>query len=332
MKILIIKLGAKGDVVRTLPILLGIKEKYPDSEVCWLTRKESKEILEISPYISKILTLPCEIKEKFDILYNFDVEEEATNLSKNIAADEKYGFYSEEGYAAAFNLPAEYYLNTLFDDKTKKENKKTYQEMMFEAAELPYKKQHHPFCLSEEDKKYAENFVKENNINVEKLIGIHIGSSLRWPSKAWSEGKVMEFIKEAEKQNYEILLFAGKDEIKKHKKLAEELAEENIKVYLNDPKNTDKEFASLVDTCKIMVCADSYALHISLALKKPTIALFFCTSPYEVEDYGLLKKIVSPLLYNFFPEKQDEYNEELVNSISVEEVLKVLEEIRKNTK
>jgi len=30
MKILVIKLGAKGDVVRTLPVLLGIKEKYPE--------------------------------------------------------------------------------------------------------------------------------------------------------------------------------------------------------------------------------------------------------------------------------------------------------------
>ena len=74
-----------------------------------------------------------------------------------------------------------------------------------------------------------------------------------------------------------------------------------------------------------MVCSDSYALHTSLALKKPTIALFFCTSPHEVEDYGLLKKIISPKLYDFFPEKQDRFSEELVNSILVEQVLKALE-------
>lgn len=326
MKILIIKLGAKGDVVRTMPILLGIKEKYPNSEIHWLTKQESIEILETTPYINKILALPCKINEKFDILYNLDIEEEAAKIAKEIKADKKYGFCYNEGYVSSFNLPAEYYLNTLFDDELKKNNRKTYQQMMFEAAELPYKKQHHPIYLTEKDKKYAEEFIKKNNIDTEKLIGIHIGSSLRWPSKAWHESKIKEFIRKAIEKGCKILLFGGPDEIEKHKKITEELKKQDIKIYQNDPKNSDKEFASLVNICKLMICSDSFALHISLALKKPTIALFFCTSPYEVEDYGILKKIVSPLLYNFFPEKQDQFSEELVNSISVEEVLKEVEE------
>ena len=76
-----------------------------------------------------------------------------------------------------------------------------------------------------------------------------------------------------------------------------------------------------------MVCSDSLALHVSLALKKPTIGLFFCTSPNEVEDYGVLRKIVSPMLYEFFPEKMDQYSEELVKSISADEVLNAIGEM-----
>ncbi len=328
MKILIIKLGAKGDVVRTLPILLALKEKYPDSKISWITKPLSKEILENSPYIDKILTFPSEINEKFDILYNFDIEEEATKLAGSVEADKKYGFYYDEGYASAFNLSSEYYLNTLFDDETKKTNKKTYQEMMFEVAELPYKKQHPPFYLTEEDKNYAESFIKKNNLNKEKLVGLHIGASPRWPSKAWSDNKIKEFIIEASKKGYEILLFAGPDEPSKPQKFTKEVA--NTKIYTNDPANSDRQFASLVNLCNAMVCSDSFSLHISLALKKPTIGLFFCTSPNEVEGYGLLKKLVSPLLYDFFPEKQDIYSEKLVNSISVEEVLKALASFNNN--
>ena len=63
-KILIIKLGALGDVVRTIPILSAIKEKYPNSEIYWLTKKDSVEILENNPNINKILVFP----------YNFDQE------------------------------------------------------------------------------------------------------------------------------------------------------------------------------------------------------------------------------------------------------------------
>ena len=55
IKICIIKLGALGDVVRTTPLLLGIKEKYPESEITWITKSNAKEILEDNKLINKEL-------------------------------------------------------------------------------------------------------------------------------------------------------------------------------------------------------------------------------------------------------------------------------------
>lgn len=325
-KICIIKLEAKGDVVRTLPLLLGIKEKFPDSVITWITKSSSKEILENNSYINKILTIPIDLYQinEFDILYNFDTDEEATSLAKKIKSEKKYGFYSEGGFINSYNLAGEYYLNTLFDDETKKTNKKTYQEMMFNLAELPYKKQYHQIFLSEKDKKYAENFIKNNGLDkdIKKLIGIHVGSAGRWPSKKWHLDNLKEFIIKASK-NYEILLFIGPDEKNYYDKLIQEIEKQKIKIYLSSPKS-DKEFFSLIDICDKMITSDSFALHSSLLLKKQTIGLFFCTPPNEVEDYGLLKRLVSPKLYDFFPEKMDIYNEELTKSISTDEVLLVL--------
>ena len=40
MKILIIKLGAIGDVLRTTSFLKGLKDKY-NAEIDWVTKKES---------------------------------------------------------------------------------------------------------------------------------------------------------------------------------------------------------------------------------------------------------------------------------------------------
>lgn len=325
MRILIIKLGAKGDIVRTLPILSVIKQKCPNSEITWITKPEYEEILKKNPYIYRILTLPVKITENFDILYNFDIDDEATEIALKTKADKKYGFYCERGYPATFNPSAEYYLNTLFDDELKKTNKKTYQQMMFEVAELPYKKEQYFIHLTNKDKKYVERFVGKNNINVEKLIGIHLGASSRWPSKVWHKNNLKEFIIKADKKGYKILLFGGPNEVEKHKKLIKELEEEGTKVYKNNPNNSFNEFSSLVSICNQMICSDSMSLHVSLALKKPTICLFFCTSSNEIEGYGLLKKIVSPKLYEFFPEKMDQYDEELTKSISADEVLNALE-------
>lgn len=328
-RILIIKLGAKGDVIRTLPILIALKEKYTDSEINWITKPNISDLIRSSPYLNKVYTTPDKPEGRFDMLYNFDIDEESTTLASQIPADQKYGFYKQGDYVFAFNFPAENYLNILFDDLLKKENQKTYQEMIFEVAELSYKKQHHEIYLTQEDKEYAKEFIRNSKIKEEKLIGIHIGSSPRWPSKAWHEDKIKEFIKKAREKGYELLLFGGPDDIEKHLKLVNELNQEGIKIYKNNPENTDKEFVSLVNLCKVVISSDSLALHVAIALKKPTIVLFFCTSPNEIEDYGFAKKITSPLLYDFFPEKMDQYSEELVNSISVGEVLKVLESLVK---
>ena len=58
MKIVVIKLGATGDVVRTLPILSAIKEKFPNSEITWITKEYPSTLLKSNPKINKIITLP----------------------------------------------------------------------------------------------------------------------------------------------------------------------------------------------------------------------------------------------------------------------------------
>lgn len=324
MKIAIIKLGAKGDVIRTLPVTKAIKNKFPDSEITWITKNNVKELLTNLSYIDKIATTTG---EEFDMLYNFDIDDEATFFAKKIKATKKYGFTHQDNFTSAFNLGAEYYLNTLFDDELKKTNEKTYQEMMFQVAELPPNKEIAEIDLPERDINYAETFAKENNIQTGKLVGIHLGASPRWPSKVWHESNLIEFIRKAKRKNYEILLFGGPDEIEQHKKLSDKLELEGLKVFKNNPYNTDKQFAALVKICKTMICADSFALHISLALKKPTVGLFFCTPPNEVEDYGLLKKLTASSLYDFLPAKMDQYSEELTKSISADEVLSAIDEI-----
>ncbi|MBS3076672.1 glycosyltransferase family 9 protein [Candidatus Pacearchaeota archaeon] len=320
MKIVMIKLGALGDVIRTLPLAAAIKKNFPQSELTWITKADSSELIKTDSHVDKVLTSKPE--GEFDILYNFDIDKEATSLASGIKAKQKKGFYLDGGYAAAFNLGAEYYLNTLFDDELKKSNKKTYQEMMFDVAEIPYTKEIYKINLAPEEKILGKNFLEKNNPLKKKIIGLHIGASSRWPSKAWHEDRIVEFIKKIKESGNEVIIFAGPNEIEKRGSILEKLEQEGVNVLMNNPNNTMREFAALLDVCDEVVCSDSLALHVSLGLGKKTIALFFCTSPDEVEPYHLLTKIVSPRIKEFFPEKMDQYDEDLVKSISSFDVLK----------
>ncbi len=321
MKICIIKLGALGDVVRTTPILEAIKEKFPNSEITWITKQNAIEILQGNNLINSILTLPCELSETFDILYSLDIEQEAIKLASKINAEKKFGYFDNEGFPESFNSGAEYYLNTVFDDQLKKSNRKTYQEMIFQVCELEYKKQKIQIYLSEQSIKFAENFLIENNLQGKKLLGFNIGSSKRWPSKSWSLEKIKEFIEKANLQNYEIILLGGKEEKEKFSELKNFAVQKNLKVYKPNTENSLKNFFAIINKCDKIICSDTMALHTALGFEKPTTALFFCNTPYEIEGYNTLTKLTSPMFQDFFPEKMDKYNKELVNSISADQVL-----------
>jgi heptosyltransferase-2 len=322
MKILIIKLGADGDVLRTLPLAEALKSSYVNSHITWVTRGDISELLNVT-YIDRVLSLPYMDSTVYDRLYNFDIDESATELAMQISAKKKYGFYKDGDYPAAFNKGAEYYLNTVFDDSLKKSNTRTYQEMMFELAELPYIKKRYRLILGATEKSYADAYLSENNLKDKGIIGIHMGASSRWPSKVWDKECLFKFIEHAVK-NKAIILFGGPNEAQRYMGVIEELKRKNITVHQNNPHNTKREFMALLNVCEAVVCSDSFALHVSLGLGKKTIALFFCTSPNEVEGYGLLTKKISPMLYSFFPEKSDVYDLALTQSISPESVLSSL--------
>ncbi len=327
MQIIVIKLGAAGDVLRTLPLMRAIRDAHTGAEVTLVTKEDIVELVKGIDYIHHVKTIPLRAGLEADMLYNFDTDEIALEIATHTPAKRKYGFYALDGYPAAYNTGAEYYLNTIFDDELKKKNTLTYQEMMFAAAELPVTKEVYHLPIESSAKNYANRFVESRLSGRGRIIGIHMGASSRWPSKVWSLSYVEDFIKKASTQGYETILFGGPNEINEHELLSKKLVSENIPFARNNPQNSKQEFLALLEKCDVVICSDSFALHAAIGLQKKILALFFCTSPNELEGYGLVTKIISPKLYEFFPEKSDVFDKGLVESISVEQVLTELKKL-----
>ncbi len=327
-KILILKFGAMGDVLRTTPILEALRKKYgEDILIYWMTSENSFEVLEGNPLIDKIIIYNIENilriqQEKFDILFSLEIDTPATLLANLVNANEKYGFYFNNDSTSCFNKNAEPYLETAFLQHKKLQNRKTYQELIFDVCGLSYNKEKPFFNLKENDYLFSENFKSKNNLSAsDKIIGINIGSASRWASKFWSNEQIINLIKKIHLE-FKIIILAGPNEIDKQNDLIERLKLEKINVLCNNPNNSIREFASIVNLCDSIICGDTLILHLATALNKKVIALFFSTPEWEVEDYGSVKKIQSPLLEKYF--FINEYHSELADSISIENVLGVL--------
>lgn len=298
-KILIIKLAAMGDVLRTTSILNGLERKYPQNHISWLVNKESYFLLEGNSKIDRLLTYDLDsilrlCVEHFDLVLSLDKAFAGASLATLVKAEEKKGFgIHKDGYLYPLNPESEYAFRLGIDDKLKfKQNKKTYQELIYEMSGLDYKNDEYILTLSAESRKYGENFAKKNKLGKGDLvIGLNTGSGEVFATKKWT---VEGFIKLAGMLNSRlkarVLLLGGPNEIQRNQEIKSRFKKVVIDTGCH---NSLKDFIGIINCCSLVVSADTLAMQIAIALKKKVAALFGPTCHQEVDLYGRGEKIVS---------------------------------------
>jgi heptosyltransferase-2 len=292
-KILIIKLGAVGDVLRTTPILRGLKRKFPQSFISWLTRKESIDLLKDNTYIDRLLAYGLESMQKleieeFDMLICLDKEIAATATAVLVKAKKKIGFGldSKSGNTFPFNNESIYAFNLGLSDELKfKQNKKTYPQIIFEMADLAYKNDEYVLNISNTDKEYAYKLLSKfkDGKNV-PIIGLNTGAGWRFVNKAWTEKGFVDLIKLIRKNTKaRIFLLGGPQERELNARI---ISKVGTLAYDVGCYHSLGQFMAIVDTTSLVVSGDTTALHIAIALKKPIVAIFGSTCAQEIELYG----------------------------------------------
>ena len=93
-RIVILKLAAMGDVLRTTPLLTALKIEYPESHITWVVDPASYGLLRGNPKIDRVLQLSEETNmqlelEEFDLALSLDKETRATSLAMRLKAKKK---------------------------------------------------------------------------------------------------------------------------------------------------------------------------------------------------------------------------------------------------
>ena len=296
-RILIIKFAFTGDVLRTTPILSGLKKKYPSSHITWITRPESMAVLENNHLIDCLLVngpgvLPRLLVQRFDLVISLDKEAESTALAEIARADEKTGFgLSAEGKVYPLNKNSEYAFRLGLDDDLKfRKNKKSYQEIIFDIAGLKYNKEEYTLILSDAQLRRSKELAGSFCINrQDKVVGFNTGCGDAFQGKKWTEEGFLKLGGRVSLiPNAKILLLGGPKEIERNASIAR-----SAKFPLIDTGcgNTMRDFISIVNLCDLVICGDTVTLHIAIALKKKVIALFGPTVPQEIDLYGRGEKL-----------------------------------------
>ncbi|MBN1569908.1 MAG: glycosyltransferase family 9 protein [Acidobacteria bacterium] len=299
-RILIIKLAALGDVLRTTPLLRGLHAGSPDCHITWLTESNVipmlqgiREIDRLMPYAYET-ALQLEM-ETFNELYCFDKEPKATALAMKIHAERKVGFgLSRMGNVIPLNREAEYTYRLGISDNLKfRTNQKTYPELIFECAAIPCPEPQEyilPDLTSEIEE--AGTRLLEWGIRPEDLkIGFNTGSGEVFATKKWTEEGYIRLADRLSKElGAKILLLGGPGEVERNRRIA---AGTQCPVINTGNDNPIRKFAGIVGNCSLMITGDTLAMHIAIGLKVPVVVILGSTCHQEIELYGRGAKIVS---------------------------------------
>jgi heptosyltransferase-2 len=283
MNVLIIKLGATGDVVRTTPLLRQL-----DGEVTWLTAAKNSVLLDGLTHNLRCFSWEQRAKaldRHYDLAINLEDTLDCAQFLGTLHCHEIFGAHLgsnnlvryTESSRAWFDLSLISSHGRQKADRLKLLNRQTYQELVFSGLGLRFTGE--PYLLSEP---------VETGLAGDVAIAADAGPV--WPMKRWAY--YGELIRRLEDRGMIVNVLPKRSSLLEH---------------LSDVRN---------HCC--LVGGDSLPMHFALGSATRCVTLFTCTSPWEIYDYGIQKKVISPLLEKFFYKRG--YDKHATTAITVDEV------------
>ena len=298
-KILLIKLDAAGDVLRTTCLLPPMTRKWPDAALTWITRPDSVPLLDNNPYLTEVIPYGPDAvvqltSRVFDQVINLDAGKISGGLASMARAKIKTGYaLHEDGYVQPCSREAEDWFRMGIFDDLKQSNKKTYQEIMCEILGLGKEGLAYVLKITDEEHRQAFEHLSRLGADISKpILGIHTGGGERWPLKQWTEKGFTNLIDLLSEKGVQVLLLGGTAERERNERILSSVKEH---VFDGGCDNSLRHFAGLIGHCDVILSGDSLAMHIALAMNRRVVVLFGPTSHAEIELFGKGEKIVPDL-------------------------------------
>lgn len=281
-RLLLIKLGAIGDVIRTTPLLRRLRQEYPGCFITWLTltpailpQGEVDEILKFD--FASALHLQA---REFDAVYNLDKEKEACALLNTISAKAKFGYALRptDGVAWPVNAQADHKFLTGVFDQLSLQNQKPYAQEIFELCGFDFRSEEYVFD-NHADKGYDWTSLPPLAA-ASPRIGLNTGCGDRWTTRLWSDEKWLTLIGLLQKVGYAPVLLGGEAEHARNQRLHQATGAAYPGTFALP------QFINLLDQMAGIVTQVTMAMHISIALRKPTILMNNIFNPHEFDLYG----------------------------------------------
>ncbi len=303
-RVLVLKIGALGDVLRTTPILRALGAAFSPLHVTWVIGEPAAPLLEGHARIDRLLvpneeTTALLSVQNFDLVLSLDKDSYSTSIATRVRAGETRGFGRDRyGSLVPLHRDALYAYELGLSDRMKfHENTKTYQEIVFELSGLPWNGEEYdvPGLDAEtHDPSWRRAHLEAAGVPTRggPVVGFNTGAGGVFVNKAWKPEGYAELARRLAEDGCRVVLLGGPGEIARNARIAEAAGGAATDT---GGHRTLAQFARLVAACDLVVTGDTLGMHLAIGARVPVVVLFGSTCAQEIELYGRGEKIVTPI-------------------------------------
>jgi heptosyltransferase-1 len=350
-RILVLRLSAVGDVIRTLPAVKALKEHTPSSSITWIVEEPSQAFLRSQPEVDEVMLFPRKRwtkgikslggiwgtieemwgfvkdlrRKKFDVVLDFHGILKSGVLSFLSGSPRRIGYdrsSTKEGNFLFSNVKV-----SLPQQKISRfqRNLALLNGMGVEVEEPKYS-----LHIPPEDREYVASFFRASSANRNKpLIAIHPGTSPQAIFKRWMPDRYAQLADRLVRElNASVLFTWGDGELEWVEGIRREMKEPSL---LGPKTESLTQLGEVYKNCDLYIGGDTGPMHIASLMGIPAVVIYGPTDPVENVPFGNHIKVRKEVGCN----PCHEYSCKrlvCIKAISTDEVFKATKEILRLTR
>jgi lipopolysaccharide heptosyltransferase I len=310
-RILIVRLSAVGDVIRTLPAVKALKNYYPSSSITWVVEEPSRALLESQPEIDEVILFPRkswtngmksargvwgtmrEIREfifdlrsrRFDVVLDFHGLLKSGLLSFLSRSPRRVGFDRRSGKEGNF-----LFSNVKVRLPEERMNRFQRNFALLRGMGLEVKSFHPTLHIPSQDREYVESFFNEISTSLKRpLIAMHPGTSPKTIYKRWMPDRYAQLADRLISELKATVVFTwGPEELEWVEGIRKEMKEPSI---LGPRTKSLTQLGEVFRRCDLTIGGDTGPMHIASLMDTPVVVIYGPTDPIVNEPFGHHRKV-----------------------------------------
>ncbi|MBU0718290.1 MAG: lipopolysaccharide heptosyltransferase I [Planctomycetes bacterium] len=303
-RILIVKPSSLGDVVHALPVLHGLRTRYPQATIDWLVNSSLAPLIEEHPQLSRIVPFDRRRyarlasdpkaardfarfvrelrKRKYEVVIDLQGLFRTGFLAWASGAPVRIGFRDAREGARFF-----YTHRLQVDDPNMHAVDRNYlAASMLGFADVPIVFE---IGLTDRLRREAAGLLRDNGAAEGRPVAV-VAPGARWETKRWPAERFAETIDALQATSERrVVLVGGPDEYDLCARIAA-LCQSTPIVLAG--QTSLRQLAAVIELADVVLCHDSGAMHLAAALGRPLLCLTGPTNPRRTGPYRRLDDVL----------------------------------------